>query len=441
VVAVSGAGTAAARGLNRPLAILVAGAFFMENLDGTIIQTALPAIGRDFGVRAVDVNVAITVYLIAVAVSVPLGGWLADRFGVRVVFQGAIALFTVASLACGLSDDLVVLCVLRALQGLGGALMVPVGRLAVLRVTHTRDLLAAVAYLTWPGLLAPVIAPALGGLLTDTVGWRWIFLVNVPVGLVLLLAGLRLLPRSAERDRRSFDVVGFALLGVGLVTLLLGLEAVGGTAPDWTSIAVLLGVAVVTLVAAVAWMRRAVHPLLSFRALAIPTFRASNLGGGVYRLVVSALPFLYTLLFQVGFGFSASLAGVLVVAVFVGNIGIKPFTSAASPAPCSRWRSCSRTPRRRSRCWWSRCWWPVRSARSASRRTTRSSSPTCRRSSPPARTPSPRPRSRSRSGSASRSPPSPCGRWSRSRASWSPGPPGSGTAGRSASSPCCSSSR
>lgn len=317
----------AARGLNRPLAILVAGAFFMENLDGTILQTALPAIGRDFGVRAVDVNVAMTAYLLSVAVSVPLGGWLADRFGVRAVFQGAIALFTLASLACGLSNDLLTLCALRVLQGLGGALMVPVGRLAVLRVTSTRDLLAAVAYLTWPGLLAPVIAPALGGLLTDTVGWRWIFLVNVPIGTGLLLAGLRLVPRSTLRDRRGFDVVGFALLGTGLVTLLLALEAVGGTSPSWSLIALLGGVAVVTLGAAVAWMRRAQHPLLSFRALSIPTFRASNLGGGVYRLVVSALPFLYTLLFQVGFGWSASLAGVLVVAVFVGNIGIKPFTS------------------------------------------------------------------------------------------------------------------
>jgi MFS family permease len=322
----SDAGTVA-RGLNRPLAILVAGAFFMENLDGTIIQTAVPAIGHDFGLRAVDVNPAITAYLLSVAVSVPLGGWLADRFGVRAVFGGAIALFTVASLACGLSTDIVMLCALRVLQGVGGALMVPVGRLAVLRVTHTRDLLAAVAYLTWPGLLAPVVAPALGGLLTDTVGWRWIFLVNVPIGVGLLLAGLRLVPHSALRDRRGFDLVGFALLGTGLVTLLLALEAVGGATPDGVPIALLGGVAIATLGAAVVWMHRATHPLLSFRALTIPTFRASNLGGGVYRLVVSALPFLYTLLFQVGFGWSASLAGVLVVAVFVGNIGIKPFTS------------------------------------------------------------------------------------------------------------------
>lgn len=325
--AVSSPGPIPAPGVNRPLALLVAGAFFLENLDGTIIQTAAPAIGRDFGLRTVDVNAAITAYLLAVAVCVPLGGWLADRIGVRRVFLGAIALFAVASLACGLADDLVALCALRALQGVGGALMVPVGRLAVLRATHARDLLAAVAYLTWPGLLAPVIAPALGGVLTDTVGWRWVFLINVPLGAALLLAALRLVPRSDERDRRGFDLAGFALLGIGLVALLLALEAVGGATPRWVPVTVLLAVAVGALGAAVDRMRRAAHPLLSFRALAIPTFRASNLGGGMYRLVVSALPFLYTLLLQVGFGWSASLAGALVVAVFVGNIGVKPFTS------------------------------------------------------------------------------------------------------------------
>ena len=324
---VSGAARIAPRGLNRPLAVLVAGTFFMENLDGTIIQTSVPAMGRDFGVPAVDVNAAITAYLVSVAVSVPLGGWLADRIGVRRVFCGAIALFVVASLACGLSTDLTVLCVLRVLQGLGGALMVPVGRLAVLRATLPRDLLAAVAYLTWPGLIAPVIAPAVGGVLTDTVGWRWIFLVNVPIGVALLLAGLRLVPRSDERDHRAFDLPGFALLSAGLVALLLGLEAVGDAAPLRPSTLALLVGACAAIAGATWWMRRSAHPLLSLQALTVPTFRASNLGGGVYRLVVSALPFLYTLLFQVGFGWSASLAGVLVVAVFVGNLGVKPFTS------------------------------------------------------------------------------------------------------------------
>jgi EmrB/QacA subfamily drug resistance transporter len=317
----------AGSGLNRPLALLVAGTFFMDNLDGTIIQTAAPAIAADFGARAVDVNAAITAYLLAVAVGIPLGGWLTDRFGVRQVFCAAIALFTAASLACGVSHDLTMLSVLRAVQGIGGAFMVPVGRLAVLRATDRRDLLAAMAYLTWPGLLAPVLAPALGGLLTDTVGWRWIFWLNVPIGVVLLLAGLRLVPRSDERDRRGFDVVGFALLAVGLVALVLGLEAVGGASPDRVSVGVLLVVAGVAIAVSIVWMLRVAHPLLSFAAWRIPSFRAGNLGGSIYRLVIWALPFLYTLLFQVAFGWSAVQAGLLIVAVFVGNIGIKPFTT------------------------------------------------------------------------------------------------------------------
>ncbi len=318
---------AASRGLDRPLAVLVAGAYFMENLDGTVIQTAVPAIGRDFGLPAVDVGAAITAYLLAVAVSVPLGGWLADRLGVRPVFLGAVALFTVASLACGLSGDLVVLCALRVVQGVAGALMVPVGRLAVLRATRPKDLIAAIAYLTWPGLRAPVVAPAVGGLLVDTVGWRWVFLVNVPIGAALLLAALRVVPHGGERDRRAFDVAGFALSGVGLAALLSALQVTGAPGPGLLRTAGLLAAAVAALVAAVLWMRRSSHPLLSFRALGIPTFRATNLGGGVYRLVISALPYLYTLLFQVGFGWSAGTAGLLVVAVFAGNIGVKPFTS------------------------------------------------------------------------------------------------------------------
>ena len=391
----SSSGAGGPTGLNRPLAILVAGAYFMENLDGTVIQTAAPAIGRNFGLPAVDVNAAITAYLLSVAVSVPLGGWLADRLGVRRVFLGAIVLFTVASLACGLSDDLVTLCVLRVLQGVGGALMVPVGRLAVLQATRARDLLAAVAYLTWPGLLAPVVAPALGGLLTDTVGWRWVFLINVPIGVGLLLAGLRLVPSSDVRDHRGFDFAGFALLSVGMVTLLLALEAVGGSSSDWLWIAVLLAVAGDDargrgrLDAPV----RASPAVL--RACGIPTFRASNLGGGVYRLVISALPFLYTLLFQVGFGWSASLAGVLVVAVFVGNIGVKPFTSriirrfgfrttivgssvaGAALAVAFVFVDARDAPRP---CSSSRCSWAARSARSGSPPTTRCSSRTSLRS-------------------------------------------------------------
>ncbi|WP_166997806.1 MFS transporter [Paramicrobacterium fandaimingii] len=310
--------------LNRPLALLVAATFFMENLDGTIIQTAAPLMAVDFGVRAVDINLAMTAYLLTLAVGVPASGWLADRFGTKRVFCSAIVVFTVASLLCALSPSLPLLVAARVLQGLGGAMMVPVGRLAVLRAVDKRDLLDAIAYLTWPALLAPVIAPALGGIIADTIGWHRIFLINIPIGIVAMILGVRLVPSGQIAQRHPFDLIGFALLGVALAALVLGMEEFGTNL-----VAALLMVALAVLAGALGvWrMLRAAHPLLRFSALRIPTFRVGNVGGGVYRMLISAAPFVFTLMFQEGFGWSASLAGILVVAVFAGNIVIKPATS------------------------------------------------------------------------------------------------------------------
>ncbi|MFI7704543.1 MFS transporter [Nonomuraea sp. NPDC049480] len=176
----------------RGLALLVAGAFFMENLDATIISTAASDMAASLGVRPVDVNLAMTAYLVALAVFIPVSGWAADRYGARRVFACAIVVFTVASALCAAAGALPELVAMRVLQGAGGAMMVPVGRLAVLRATRKADLLRAVAYLTWPGLLAPVLAPALGGLLTTYASWRWIFLINVPLGVVALPLALRM---------------------------------------------------------------------------------------------------------------------------------------------------------------------------------------------------------------------------------------------------------
>jgi Arabinose efflux permease len=313
--------------LNRPLALLAAVALSMENLDGTIIQPAAPAMAHDFGVRAVDLNVAMTAYLITVAVCVPVSGWLADRFGDRRIFCSAIAIFTVASVLCAFAPSLELLSAARVLQGIGGAMMVPVGRLAVLRGVKKRDLLDAMAYLTWPGLVAPVVAPALGGILSDTVGWPWIFLINLPFGAAAFAAALKIVPRSERAERRPLDWPGFGLVGVGLAALVLGMEQIGSDPTPWGWVAVFLALAAAAIVAAAFWMRRARHPLLGFDALRIHTFRVGNVGGGVYRLIISAAPFLFTLLFQVGFGWSAARAGLLVGAVFVGNIAIKPATT------------------------------------------------------------------------------------------------------------------
>jgi len=313
--------------LNRPLALLVAGTFFMEVLDGTIIQTAAPAMARDLGVEAVDINIAMTAYLLTLAVGVPVSGWLADRFGTRRIFALAIVIFTVASALCALSTSLEMLVVMRVLQGVGGAMMVPVGRLAVLRAVEKRDLLDAMAYLTWPALLAPVLAPVLGGVIADTVGWQWIFLVNIPIGVVAFIVALRVVPLTDPVHRHRLDWAGFTLVGVTLAALVLGMEQIGLNPTNWWLAGGLLVLAGVVGVAAVLRLRRTKHPLLDLSALSIPTFRVGNVGGLVYRMLIGAAPFLFVLLFQTGFGWSASQAGLLVMAVFLGNVAIKPATS------------------------------------------------------------------------------------------------------------------
>lgn len=312
---------------NRGLALLVAVTAFMEFLDGTVIQTAAPAMAREFGVRAADINVAMTVYLLALAVCIPATGWLADRFGTRRVYITSIVIFTAASVLCAMAPSLLWLCVFRAIQGVGGSMMVPVGRLAVLRAVEPRDLLQAMAYLTWPALLAPVVAPAVGGVLADTVGWRWIFIINVPIGVATLIAAFVVVPRSAELRRSRLDGAGLVILAAGLAALVMAGELVGDAQTDWAAVIVALVVAAVMGVLFWLRLRRATEPVLDPSALRIDTFRVGNVGGGVYRLMISAVPFLVTLLFQAGFGWSAARAGLIVIALFVGNIGIKPATT------------------------------------------------------------------------------------------------------------------
>lgn len=313
--------------LNRPLALVVAAAFFMENLDGTIIQAAAPSISRNFGVSALEISAAITAYLLAVAIGVTASGWLANRFGSRLVFLIAIGVFTASSAGCALSHSLDELILARLLQGVGGAMMVPVGRFAVLRNAEKRNVLGAIAYLTWPALVAPLVAPALGGVLADTVGWQWIFLVNLPIGLLVFLAGMRLLPHTEREGKVPFDWVGFALSGVSLAALIFGMQQLAGPSPWPWAVALEFSLALISGAAAARWMLIAKNPLLSLRILKIPSFRVANVGGGLYRLLVTAAPYLYVLLFQVGFGWSAGLAGVLIVAIFAGNVLVKPFTS------------------------------------------------------------------------------------------------------------------
>jgi EmrB/QacA subfamily drug resistance transporter len=314
-------------GSRRALALLVAGAFFLENLDGTVLSTAAPKIGVAFGVAAVDVNVAMTAYLLTLAVFIPASGWIADRFGSRRVFFTAIATFTLASAACAATQNLPELTATRVLQGLGGAMMVPVGRLVVLRVTPKADLLTAIAYLTWPALVAPVLGPAVGGVITTYASWRWIFLINVPLGAVALALVGRLVPDVRADRRTPLDWAGFATSGSGLGLTVAGLEDLGLSHPDPWVVGGCCGAGVLLLAVSVRHLLTRPDPLVDLRTLRVPTFRNSALAGSTARMVVSAVPFLLTLTFQVGWGWSPVRAGIVVAALFVGNLGIKPLTT------------------------------------------------------------------------------------------------------------------
>ena len=309
------------------IALLVAGAFFMENLDGTVITTAVPDIARSFGVAPLALNIGVSAYLLTLGVFIPISGWVAERFGARRVFAAALAIFTLASVLCGMANSLTEFVWLRVLQGAGGAMMVPVGRLVVLNNTPKERLIAIIATLTWPALVAPVLGPPVGGFITSYTSWRWIFYLNLPLGVIALVLAWWLIPDRREAAARPFDWQGFLLSGSALLLLTWGAEVVGGQAPDWSEAVACFAVGG-ALLAALGWhLRRAAHPLIDLSSLAIPTFSITIAGGSLFRMAIGAVPFLLPLMFQLGFGLDAFHSGLLVIAVFAGNLMMKPATT------------------------------------------------------------------------------------------------------------------
>ena len=310
----------------RPVALLVAATAFMEFLDATVITTALPPMAASFHVLPVDLNVGITAYMLALAVIIPLSGWIADRYGARHVFAAAVAIFTAASVLCALSGSLAQFTAARVLQGIGGALTVPVGRLIVLRASERRDLIAAIAYLTWPSLLAPIIAPALGGFITERLGWHWIFLINVPLGVIALALAFVLIPVQAGRTA-PFDTRGFTLTALASLAAMYGLERVGGGAGLRSLPWLLLGASAVLITLAVRHFRRAAAPLIDLTVLRVRSYSVTMLGGSASRAAINAAPFLLPLMFQEGFGLGPLASGLMLVPLFAGNALMKVVTT------------------------------------------------------------------------------------------------------------------
>lgn len=308
---------------SRLIPLIIASALFMENMDGTVIATALPAMARDLGTDAVVLKLAFTTYLLSLTVFIPVSGWLADRFGARHVFRTAIAIFTLGSIACGMAATLGELVAARGLQGIGGAMMVPVGRLILLRSIPKSELVDALAWLTIPALLGPLVGPPVGGLITDTVGWRWIFWMNLPFGILAILLASLYMPDARVENVPPLDVKGFLLSGAGLSALVFGFTVMGrDLLPGWSP-ALLVVAGIVLCLLYVRHAAATPNPILDLGLLRIETFRAGVVAGSLFRIGVGAVPFLLPLMFQLAYGMSAFQSGLITFVAAAGAISMK----------------------------------------------------------------------------------------------------------------------
>jgi EmrB/QacA subfamily drug resistance transporter len=307
----------------RLIPLIVATALFMENMDSTVIATSLPAIAADIGTSPLTLKLAITSYLLSLAVFIPASGWTADRFGARMVFSLAVAVFMVGSIGCALAGSVAGFVFARILQGMGGAMMTPVGRLVLLRSIDKSALVNAMAWVTIPALVGPVIGPPLGGFITTYFSWHWIFLINIPIGLLGIFLALRYIDPIKSEDPERFDLYGMVLAGIGLAGIAFGLSVAGLNLLPWPIVAALIAIGSIAMTLYVIHARRTDSPVLDFALLRLPTMRASIIGGFLFRLGIGALPFLLPLLMQIGFGLSPFRSGLVTFASAVGAMGMK----------------------------------------------------------------------------------------------------------------------
>ncbi len=316
-------------GRMRLIAIIVATALFMQNLDSTVIATALPAMAKTFHADPLHMSVALTSYLISLSVFIPASGWVADHFGARHVFRAAIIIFTLGSVLCGIVPSLPLLVLARIIQGVGGAMMLPVGRLVLLRSVSRAQMVAAMAWLTMPALIGPILGPPLGGFIVSYFSWRWVFDINVPIGVLGVIAVSIFITDVREEDRGGqLDALGLLLTGFSMAALMAGFETIGrNLVPlSWTLACLVSGAA--AGLAYVSHAKRHPHPILDFSLLRIPTFAISVFGGSMFRIAVGAMPFLLPLMLQLSFNKSPMQSGLITFASAAGAILMKP---AAQP--------------------------------------------------------------------------------------------------------------
>ncbi len=313
---------------DRIVPLIIAVALFMENMDSTVIATSLPAIAGAIGSNPLPLKLAVTSYLLSLAIFIPASGWTADRFGARTVFRAAIAVFVLGSIGCALSGSLSDFVIARIVQGMGGAMMTPVGRMVLVRTIPKRELVGAMAWVTTPALIGPVLGPPVGGFITTYATWHWIFIINVPIGLLGIALATRYIDDIRAQDHERFDIVGMVLAGLGIAGIAFGASVLGLNFLPWWIVVALVAGGGVFLVAYCAHARHTDNPALDLTLFRLPTFFASVVGGFIFRLGLGALPFLLPLMLQLGFGMTPFQSGLITFATAFGAMGMKWATAS-----------------------------------------------------------------------------------------------------------------
>jgi EmrB/QacA subfamily drug resistance transporter len=307
----------------RTVSLIVASAMFMEQLDGTVLATALPSMARSFHADPLHMNVALTCYLLTLAMFIPASGRVADRFGSRTVFRAAIGLFTLGSIGCAQAPTLSFLVAARMLQGVGGAMMSPVGRLVMLRAVSKSELINAMAWLMIPATIGPILGPPVGGFIVTYLSWHWIFYINVPIGIAGIILVTRYIEEMREPTRTRFDLRGLVLSGTALASIMFGIEMASRGVGSVNVTLGLIGAGALSAGLYVWHARRCPQPMLDFRMMHIVTFRMSVICGSLSRIAVGAMPFLLPMMLQLGFGLSAAQSGLITFVTSIGSLAMR----------------------------------------------------------------------------------------------------------------------